>query len=412
MIRGFKVARVFGIDIAIHPSWFIILAVLVWTLADSVFPSAYLWSRATYWIVAVVSALLLFASVIVHELAHSLIAKHQGIPVKNITLFVLGGVSSLEEEPRSPGREALMAGAGPLSSLVLGGVALGVGRALRTPETARAILLYLGSVNILLGAFNLLPGFPLDGGRVLRAALWKRSGDMLRATKGAARTGTALGYLLIAVGVVMALLGSLLGGIWMAFVGWILTQASQAAYEQTSTETRLAGVRVRELITPARGLVPPDATVQEAADDYFRTMHARCLPVGSGDGSLAGVVCLSDLRHVDPDHWSDEAVADVMTPRERVITLAPEAGAVEALHLMARRDVNQLAVMDDGHLLGFVERGRLLHHGTGDAAERDDHDRDDEEPAEVAPLSMERRSADPSKDEGQDRPEDRSGAAA
>ena len=141
MIRGFRVARVFGIDIAIHPSWFIILAVLVWTLADSVFPAAYLWSRSTYWIVAVVSALLLFASVIVHELAHSLIAKRQGIPVKNITLFVLGGVSSLEEESRSPGREALMAGAGPLSSLIQGGAAFAVGRALKTPETVRAILL-------------------------------------------------------------------------------------------------------------------------------------------------------------------------------------------------------------------------------------------------------------------------------
>jgi Zn-dependent protease len=340
MIRGFKIARVFGIDIAIHPSWFIILAVLVWTLADSVFPSAYLWSRSTYWIVAVVSALLLFASVIVHELAHSLIAKRQGIPVKNITLFVLGGVSSLEEESRSPGREALMAGAGPLSSLVLGGIALAVGRALRTPETARAILLYLGSVNILLGAFNLLPGFPLDGGRVLRAALWKRSGDMLRATRGAARTGTVFGYLLIAVGVVMAFLGSLLGGIWMAFVGWILTQASQAAYEQTSTEARLAGVQVRELIAPARGLAPPNATVQEEA-------------------------------------------ADVMTPRERVLTLRPEAGAVEALHLMARRDVNRVAVMDDGRLLGFVERGRLLHHGIGNA-EGDDGDAGEQEPGEAS----------------------------
>jgi Zn-dependent protease len=411
MIRGFKIARVFGIDIAIHPSWFIILAVLVWTLADSVFPSAYLWSRSTYWTVAVVSALLLFASVIVHELAHSLIAKRQGIPVKNITLFVLGGVSNLEEESRSPGQEALMAGAGPLSSLILGGIAFAVGRALKTPETVRAILLYLGSVNILLGAFNLLPGFPLDGGRVLRAALWKRSGDMLRATRGAARTGTVLGYLMIAAGVVMGLLGSLLSGIWLAFVGWILTQASQAAYAQTSTEARLAGVRVRELITPERGLVPPNATLQEAADDYFRTLHARCLPVGNGDGSLAGVVCLSDLRHADPDHWSDEAVADVMTPRERVLALAPEADAVEALHLMAHRDINQVAVMDDGRLLGFVERGRLLHHGTDAGAEHDDHDRDDDGAGEVAPRSTERRSG-PSRDEEWHAPDDRSGAAA
>jgi CBS domain-containing protein len=293
---------------------------------------------------------------------------------------------------------------------VLGGIALAIGRALKTPETARAILLYLGSVNILLGAFNLLPGFPLDGGRVLRAALWKRSGDLLRATRGAARTGTVLGCVMIATGVVMAFLGSLLSGIWLAFVGWILTQASQAAYAQTGTEARLAGVRVRELMTPVRSLVPYDATVQEAADDHFRTLHARCLPVGSGDGSLAGVVCLSDLQHADPDHWSVEAVADVMTPRDRVLTLAPEADAVEALHLMAHRDVDQVAVMDDGRLLGFVERGRLLHYGTG-RAEDDEHDRDDDGAGEIAPRSTERRSEVTGPD-AQGRTDDRSHAAA
>jgi Zn-dependent protease len=410
MIRGFRIARVFGIDIAIHPSWFIILAVLVWSLADSVFPSAYAWSRATYWIVAIISALLLFVSVIVHELAHSLIAKRQGIPVKNITLFVLGGVSSLEEEPRSPGREALMAGAGPLTSLILGGIALAVGRALKTPETARAVLLYLGSVNILLGAFNLLPGFPLDGGRVLRAALWKRSGDMLRATRGAARTGTVLGYLMIATGIIMAFMGSLLGGIWLAFVGWILTQASQASYAQTSTEAQLTGIRVRELMTPTRALVPPGTTLQEAADHYFRGLHTRCLPVGNGDGSLAGVVCLSDLRHADPDRWSEESVANVMTPRERVVVLGPEAEAVEALHLMAHGDINQVVIMDDGHLLGFVERGHLLHHGNGDA-EDDDHDFEDDQPGEAAGPSSERRSEITAPD-AQGRTDDRSDTAA
>ena len=215
---------------------------------------------------------------------------------------------------------------------------------------------------------------------------------MLRATMGAARTGTVLGYLMIATGVVMAFLGSLLGGVWLAFVGWILTQASRAAYAQTDAEARLAGVRVRELITPAQAVVPPDTTLQEAADDYFRGLRTGCLPVGNGDGSLAGVVCLSDLRHADPDHWSDEAVADAMTPRERVVTLGPEAGAVEALRLMSLRDVNQLVVMDDGHLLGFVERGRLLHQGIGAGAEHDDHDTEDDRPSEAAGPSSERRS--------------------
>jgi Zn-dependent protease len=384
-MRGFKIARVFGIDIAIHPSWFIILAVLVWSLADNVFPSAYAWSRTTYWIVAVIAALLLFVSVLVHELAHSLIAKRQGIPVKSITLFVLGGVSNLEEEARSPGREALMAGAGPLSSLVIGGAALAVGRTLQAPETVRAVLLYLGSVNILLGVFNLLPGFPLDGGRVLRAALWKRSGDMLRATRGAARTGTVFGYLLIAAGVVMALLGSLLGGVWMGFVGWVLVQASRAAYEQTSTQARLGGVLVRELTTPALGLVPPDASLHTAAHDYFRPLHARCLPVGNAEVPLAGVLCVGDLRRAGRERWAQERVSEAMTPREQVVTVGPEATGAEALRLLTHDQASQAAVVEDGRLLGFVERSRLLRYGI---VCTDPHD--GESPATVGGSSEER----------------------
>jgi Zn-dependent protease len=172
MDRGFRIIRVFGIDIRIHPSWFIILAVLVVSLATSVFPGVYHWSEPAYWLVAVASALLLFVSVLIHELAHSLVAQRQGIGVKSITLFLLGGVSSLQEEAKSPGKEAVMAGAGPLSSLVIGGICWGLGHTVHSPQTGRAVLLYLGGVNILLGIFNLLPGFPLDGGRVLRAALW------------------------------------------------------------------------------------------------------------------------------------------------------------------------------------------------------------------------------------------------
>jgi Zn-dependent protease/CBS domain-containing protein len=367
MQHGFKIARVFGIDIAIHPSWFIILAVLVWSLAENVFPSTYVWSKPTYWLVAVAAALLLFVSVLVHELAHSLIAKHQGIPVKNITLFLLGGVSTLQDESASPGKEALMAGAGPLSSIIIGGITFLAGRAVHSPQTARAILLYLGSVNLLLGVFNMLPGFPLDGGRVLRAALWKRSGDLLRATRGAARTGTILGYLLVALGVAAAIFGSLLGGIWTGFVGWILVQASQAAYQQTKGMARLAGIPVSHFMTPAHAAIPAATTLRAAADDYFLTLHTRCLPVANGDGRVAGVVCLSDLKQRTREQWADDHVSEVMTPRERLLTVEPHESSAEALRLMGRHDVNQAAVVKDGELIGFVSRGRLLHAAEADA---------------------------------------------
>ena len=294
--------------------------------------------------------------------------------MKSITLFLLGGVSSLQEEAKSPGREALMAGAGPLSSLVIGGICWELGRTTHSPETGRAILLYLGGINILLGVFNLLPGFPLDGGRVLRAALWKRSGNLLRATRGAARTGTALGYLMLAFGVVLAVLsftntslsGGLLSGIWLGFLGWVLTQASQAAYAQTATEVRLASLPVQRLMTPPRGRLAPETSLRAAADEYFLPLHTRCLPVGDEHDPLAGVVCLADLRRTERERWADEHVSEVMTPRERLATVASDATAADAMHLMTARDVNQVAVMQDDALLGFVDRGRLLHYAAGE----------------------------------------------
>lgn len=362
MGKGLKVARVFGIEVRVHPSWLIVFVIFAWSLATSLFPHAYPnWTRPTTWTVAVVATVLLFASVLLHELAHSLVARSQGIGVRSITLFLLGGVSTIEEDASSPGREALMAGAGPATSLVVGAVTLASARLVPWPETVGAVLAYLGSVNILLAVFNLLPGFPLDGGRVLRAVLWRLTGDFGRATRWAARTGNVFGYLFIAAGVMLAFSIDFIGGLWTGFVGWVLLQASQTTYLQSEVESRLEGVPVRALMGQPPGWVPDDITLRKAANEYFLALDTRCLPVEDGEGRLEGLVCLSDLQHAERARWGYDQVQDVMTPLTELHTIDPDEAATVAYRRLTREQVEQLAVMEDGRLVGFVDRTGLAH---------------------------------------------------
>ncbi len=229
-MKGIRLGRLFGIEVAIHPSWFLVLAFFAFTLARGFFPTAYPgWSPALTWTTAIVATLLLFASVLAHEFGHSLVARSQGIPVRNITLFALGGVSQLEREPDSPGREAWMAIAGPLVSVVIGAASLGAAYVLPGPQQVVAVLAYLGVANLALVVFNLLPGFPLDGGRVLRALLWRISHDVVRATRRAAVVGQVFAWGFIALGAAQLVLAGGLGGIWLIFVGWLLIQAARAS---------------------------------------------------------------------------------------------------------------------------------------------------------------------------------------
>ena len=373
---GFRIGRLFGIDIAIHPSWIIIFALMTFSLAESWFPVEG-WSTATTWTVAFVAALLLFVSVLVHELAHSLVAKAQGIPVRSITLFLLGGVSTIESESTSPGREALMAGAGPASSLVIGAACSALAIIVHTPSIAHAILVYLGYVNVLLAIFNMLPGFPLDGSRVLRAALWAITHDPVKATRWAARTGQVFGYLMIAAALLIVFRqNDYLGGVWFGFIGWIVVQSSRAAHQQSRAEGWLAGVPVRNLMSRPATWIPGDITLRKAANDYFLALNARCLPVQDDHGNLEGLVCVSDLQRTDERSWGVDQVQDVMTAVDHLQTVSPDEPAGAAFHRLATSDVSQLAVIEDGRLVGFVDQasvGRYLQAGgrTGSLA----HDR-------------------------------------
>jgi Zn-dependent protease len=362
MLRGIRIARIFGIDVSIHVSWFVILFLIVWSLGSGLFPSIYAgWSQGEYWGVAVAAALLLFASVLAHELAHSLVARRQGIPVTGITLFLLGGVSSLERESETPGREALMAAAGPAVSVVLGGVFWGAGALLEAPQTVHALLLYLGLINLALAAFNLLPGFPLDGGRVLRAGLWRARRDFVWATRVASRVSIAVGLGIIAYGFVMAFMGNLVGGLWLAFVGGTIMVAAQASYRQSVAQRALAGLRVDDVMTRVGGMISPDATLEEVAKRSFVESDGPCLPVGDQE-RLDGVVCWTDVQRDRLSSRPDVTVRDVMAGRDELVETAPDAPATDALQMMLARGVDQLVVLDGGRPVGFVYLGRLLRH--------------------------------------------------
>jgi Zn-dependent protease/predicted transcriptional regulator len=372
MGSGFKVARLFGIDIRISPSWLLFFAIVTWSVANYFQNEP--WSRATLWTVAVVAALLLFASVLAHELAHSFVARAQGIEVRGITLWLLGGVSSIGSEATSPGREALLAGVGPLSSLVIGVACSLAARAAPASSVVGGVLVYLGFINVALAVFNMLPGFPLDGSKVLHAGLWWLTRDAVRATRWAARTGLAVGYGMIALGLLSLVgfhtgLDGYVSVVWLAFIGWFVVQASQMAVRQSRAEGSLAGVPVGRLMTVPPTGVPDDITLRTAVNDYFAPLGARCLPVLDDDGVLAGMICLSDLGRTDESAWGVDQVRDAMTPHDLLPTISPDEPAAAAFHRLTTTDADYLAVVQDGRLVGFVDRtGIVTYVQTGHAA--------------------------------------------
>ncbi|HEU0027762.1 MAG TPA: site-2 protease family protein [Ktedonobacterales bacterium] len=360
-IRIFKIA---GIGIEINLSWLIILVLLTASLAVDWFPSAApRYPVLVYWLLGLIAALLLFASVLVHELSHSLVAKARGLPVKSITLFIFGGVSDIEREPQSPGIEFQMAFAGPLTSLIIGAVSLAL--ALLVGDTvplATATLLYLGVANLLLGVFNLIPGFPLDGGRVLRSAIWKATGSLRAATVWAARVGQGFAYLLILFGVWRFFTGDIINGLWFGFIGWFLLQAAQAENTQVALESLFKGVTVSQLMTAAPAGAQGETSVQQLVDGYVLPYGLRSIPVMRGNAFI-GLITLEDVRRVPRDMWPFTPVSNAMTPLARLHIARPYESLNDALPRMAGRDVNQLPVVDEaGQLIGMLSRDAVMRY--------------------------------------------------
>ena len=357
----FRIGNIAGIDIDIHVSWIIILVLLTVSLATGWFPQLYPgWSTATYWLIAFLSSLLLFVSVLLHELAHSLVARRRGLPVKSITLFIFGGVSNIEREPQSPGVEFQIAFVGPLTSLVIGAICFLLQVPLRGSNSPlEGILFYLAVTNILLGVFNLIPGFPLDGGRVLRSIVWRLTGNLRQATRVATLTGQVIAYLFILLGIWIFFVGDILDGIWLGFIGWFLLSAAQSANAQGMLTSVLRGVTVGEVMNPKPATVPADISLQQLVDAYFLPGGLRYALVMQTD-RLLGLITLGDIRHIPREQWGQVPVSTAMIPLSRLHVVTPQQSLSDVLPLMAGRDVNQLPVVDNGALVGILSRDAIV----------------------------------------------------
>jgi Zn-dependent protease/predicted transcriptional regulator len=361
MLSGFRIARIAGIDIEINISWLVILALLTFTLAEGVFPNQYEgWQTATYWAVGLAAALLLFVTVLVHEMAHALVAIRRGLPVPKITLFIFGGVSHLSRQPREAGEEFKIAAAGPATSvlvaIVCGLIALAVSD---VNEQALAIFAYLATVNVLLAVFNMLPGFPLDGGRVLRSIIWRSTGSFRKATAAAGRVGQLFGYGIMAVGFMFALGGAVIGGIWFIVIGWFLSNAARGEAESVELERVLGRLAARDVMRSDYVTVPPNTPLQAIVDRYVLGEGTRAVMVAD-DGTVAGILTVTDLQKVPRDEWPRTPAREVMTPREKVTAVQASDKASEVLRIVGQNGLNQVPVLEDGRMIGLITRRELV----------------------------------------------------
>jgi Zn-dependent protease/CBS domain-containing protein len=376
---GLRLGKIFGVRVGVDWSLFIAVWLVTVGLASGTFPAWHPdWSPALRWGVALAAALLFFGSVLLHELSHVLVGRAFGLHARSITLFLFGGVANIEREPETPRAEFLIAVIGPLVSVGLGFLCLLTGAWLAggpadDPEAVMrglgpvaTVLFWLGPVNIVIGMFNLLPGFPLDGGRVLRAILWRATGDLERATRWATGAGQAIGLVLVFAGICMVfgvrlpLFGTgLVAGLWLAFLGWFLAGAAAASYQQSRLTALLEGVTVRRLMRRDVAVVSPELPLSRFVDEHLMRSDQRGFPVVLG-GQLVGLVCLEDVRKVGREAWAEVRVGEIMTPAAVLEVTGPDAEVTEAMRALGRRDVEQLPVVHDGQLLGVLRRRDII----------------------------------------------------
>ena len=383
MKSGFRLGRLFGISIIIDWSWILIFVLVSWNLSVTFGAGHQDWGAGLQWGLAFTAALIFFASVLAHEIAHSLVARLSGISVKSITLFLFGGVSNIQREPSSPLADFLIAIVGPLTSFLLGFIFL-VWAWLLMPGGATSItdpaaglsqldpfttmLLWLGSVNLVVGAFNLIPGYPLDGGRVVRSVIWKITEELRTATRWAAFLGQGIAWMMILAGIAMFFganvpyIGTgLSNGIWLAFIGWFLNSAAVQSYQQTVVQDILEDVQVNRLMNPHPEIVTSNLLVESLVSDYILRSGDEAYPVMSEDGQvLEGLVTLDHVRKISREKWKRLNVKDIMTPFEKLFLVNPEEEATEALRFLSKNEVKQLLVVRGRELIGILRRRDIL----------------------------------------------------
>ena len=352
--------RILGIQIGLDYSWFVIFALLTWMLAGSYFPAEFKdWPPFLYWVMGALTAIMFFVSVLLHELGHSVVALRYKIPVRSITLFLFGGVAEIGAEPPSAISEFFIACAGPLVSLILAVLFYTVQPLASGIEPLLGLTKYLAYINLALALFNLIPGYPLDGGRVFRAIVWAITGNMRRATLIAANTGRFFAFLFILAGVWQIMNGGLTGGLWIAFIGWFLDNAASAQLQQVEVRDLLAGHKVSEVMSTHCASVPANLTLQDLVDEHILGSGQHCFLVNRGDDTV-GLITLQRIREVPRPEWATTRAGEVMLPLEQSMSIDPDTGLWTALEKLDRDGVNQLPVIRDRHVIGMLGREDVI----------------------------------------------------
>jgi Zn-dependent protease/CBS domain-containing protein len=361
--RRITLFKVLGFAIRLDMSWIVIAVLVTWSLAVGFFPMQYEGlAGATYWWMGVAGALGLFVSILVHELSHAIMARRYGVQIKGITLFIFGGVAEMEGEPPHARAEFMIAIVGPITSFLIAFVFYGAYRAVHAatwPVPAIGVVGYLSLINALLAVFNLVPGFPLDGGRILRSILWGWKQNLRWATRVASRVGSGFGMVLILLGVLQVLRGHFVGGMWWFLIGMFLRGAANMSYQQVLMRQALEGEPVRRFMKPDPVTVPPGISVEQLVEDYIYKHHYKLFPVVKG-GALVGSVSLGQVKEVPRAEWAQRAVGDLARPCSRDNTIGPNDDATKALALMSRTGASRLMVVDGDRLVGIIALKDLL----------------------------------------------------
>ena len=389
--KPFPLFRLFGFSVKADPSWLFVVVLVVWTLAGIEFPAWYPGlSPATYWTMGVFGAVGLFGSIVLHELGHSLIARRFDVPIRGITLFIFGGVAELEREPPTAKAEFWVAIAGPIVSALIGLVSLGlafVGREAGWPVPVRGLLNYLAWINLVLVAFNMIPAFPLDGGRVLRSILWATKGSLRWATKVTSTIGAAFGLVLIGLGILAILNGAWVAGLWTVLIGMFLRSAASASYQQLLVRRALEGEPVSRFMTPDPVTAPADITLREFVEDYVYRHHFKMFPVVDESGRLVGCLSIDRVKEVPREMWESTTVREVAEGCSGRNTVTPETDAMKALSRMQRLGVSRLMVTQGDRVVGIFSIRDVMKL-MALRIELDDHAGADEE--EPRPQEVER----------------------
>lgn len=360
--RGIKLFTILGFEVKIDLSWLVLAILITWTLAQGLFPEYYQdLSTSAYWWMGAAGMVGLFVSIVLHELSHSLVARRFGIPMHGITLFIFGGVAEMSDQPQNPKSELLMAIAGPIMSVIIGLALLGIDNAFGAgwPKPVHGVLVYLGFLNLILAGFNMLPAFPLDGGRVLRSLLWIWKDNLRWATRVASRIGSGFGVALIVFGGIDFLMGNFIGGLWMVLIGFFLRSISQQAYQQVLIRKSLQGESIERFMKTNPVTVPPSIPVQEFVDDYVYKHHFKFFPVVE-NSHLVSCVSVDKVKQLDRDQWEKKTVRDIATDCSDENTTSPDTDPVDALAKMRRTGNSRLMVTRGKELAGIVALKDML----------------------------------------------------